>query len=231
MEIIAELPDAYVESHYDSYRLFFGNESIDLPQAVALGYYFFTIMFGVIPMSTLPGEYRSFFIAMDRFPGARINEYKPGEPVPPTQGLKFIWYLQTHSLTGRGILEKQRSTGLTLNLGTLDWWKIPNNEVWISSKDHPHFILADWLVASICADAYPKESIGNFENHRIGASTVEALNRLHSVFKSFNIWGFEDGSIQFITGGERQWSIPQDAREFIYARTKQSNTKKHGTQQ
>jgi hypothetical protein len=225
LELVAELPDTYVEPHFNSYRLFFGGECIDFPQAVALGYYFFTIMFGVIPLSTLPREYRSLFIAMDRFPGAKINTCSPGIPLPPTQGLKFIWYLQNHSITGRGIIEKQKSIGLLCTLGTLDWWKMPNNIAWICSKDHPHFILADWLVASVSATTCPNETIGNFHKNRTGTSTVDALNRLHRTFKTFNIWGFDDESVKFIKGEEGQWNIPQDACDFIYARTEQSNTK------
>jgi len=48
LDFIEELPDTHVEPHYDTYRLFFGDDYIDFAQAIALGYYYFAINLGVL---------------------------------------------------------------------------------------------------------------------------------------------------------------------------------------
>lgn len=223
LELIEELPGTRVECHHDTFRLFFEDEYIDFAQAVALEYYFFTISFGILRAATrIPPEHRKLFVAMDRFPGADTNDTEPGESIPPTQGAKFVEYIQTRSKTGMGLLERNKSINLEGNLGSLDWWKWRNSDTWNKGKNHPHFVLPDWLAAAAIAREFRDDFIASFANQRIGHEAADALEELYDVFKTFDFWSMEGNVLSHIRADEKLWNVPDDAREFILTRAERS---------
>lgn len=222
LELIEELPATRVECHHDTFRLFFGNEHIDFAQAVALEYYFFAISLGILRAAgRLPQEHRKLFVAMDRFPGTDTNNTEPGNPIPSTQGAKFVEYIQTQSKTGMGIRENNNSNNLESNFGSLDWWKWKNSDVWSKGKNHPHFVLPDWLAAAAIAHEFRDDFIASFANKRIGNEAADALGGLYDVFKTFSFWSMsmEGNVLSHLRADEKLWNVPDDAREFILART------------
>lgn len=225
LELIEELPNTRVEHHHDTYRLFFKDKFIDFAQAVALEYYFLTISFGVLPtLKHIPREHRKFFVAMDRFPGADTNEAKPGEYIPPTQGIDFIKFIQTCSKTGMGIEENNRSKDLVMNFGTIDWWKWEGQDTFNAGKSHPHFVLPDWIVSAVIAHNYYDKFVRTFENNeRIGIETADALIELYNVFKTFDFWSMDENILPHIRAAEKLWEVPVNAREYILARAENSN--------
>jgi len=219
LELIEELPNTHVDRCGDAFRLFFGDEHIDFAQAVALGYYFFTISFGILRAGTrIKPEQRQLFIAMDRFPGADTEGAKPGQRIPPSQGEKFIEFVQRRSRTGIGIAENNKSINLSYRLGTLDWWKKKGGTTWRKGKTHPHFVLPDWLAASAIAREFGEEFVATFPNEKTGNEAVEALRELHTVFKTFDFWSMDANVLQHIRADEGLWRVPADAREFVISR-------------
>jgi hypothetical protein len=219
LELIEELPNTRVERHHDTYRLFFSDEYVDFAQAVALQYYFFTISFGILRAATrIPSEHRKLFVAMDRFPGADTNDAEPGEPIPPTQGAKFIEFVRTRSKTGMGLLEENRSINLESNLGSLDWWQWKGEDTWNKGKSHPHFVLPDWLAAAAIAHEFHDDFVETFDNERNGVEAAEALKELYDVFKTFDFWSMDSSVLTHIRAAEKRWNVPDDARDFILAR-------------
>lgn len=223
LELIEELPSTRVERHYDTYRLSFDDEYVDFAQAVALEYYFFTISFGILRAATrIQPEHRKLFVAMDRFPGADTNDAEPGEPIPPTQGAKFIEFVQTRSKTGMGLVENNRSIDLESNLGSLDWWKWKDEDTWNKGKSHPHFVLPDWFAAAAIAREFYDDFVATFDNERIGIEAADALEELYNVFKTFDFWSMDGNVLSHIKAAEKLWNVPDDAREFILARAESS---------
>lgn len=221
MKFLEELPDTRVEKHYSSYRLYFGENHIDFPQAVALQYYFFTINFGALRAALkINKNDRRLVILMDRFSGESIGDIKPGTPIPSTPGVKFLSYLENHSKTGISLLAENRSINLDLKFGTLDWWKDELNGDWKKGKSHPHFVLPDWMAAASSAVQFPEEYAASFANEKHGKEIVESLTRLHSGIKSFDVWSMDDKVLQHIVPEEKNWTIPEDARDFIMERAR-----------
>jgi hypothetical protein len=219
LDLIEELPFASVEPHYDTFRLHFDGEHVDFAQAVALGYYFFTISFGILRAATrLPPAHRKLLVAMDRFPDADTNDAEPGKPIPLTQGAKFIEYFCTRSKTGVGIAEENKSIGIESNLGHLAWWQQKGSSTWNKGKSHPHFVLPDWLVTSAIAHEFRNDFVATFSKERIGNETADALEELYDAFKTFDLWSMDGSVLSHIRTTERLWTIPNNAREFILAR-------------
>jgi hypothetical protein len=218
LSLLEELPNTHVEPHFDTYRLYFGNDHIDFAQAVALEYYEFTINLGVLRAGLrIPPQYRKLFVAMDRFPGRSPEVDTPGAPLEPTPGAKFLNFVREHSSTGQHIRRENESVGLTAALGTIDWWKPVGEEKWRQGKSHPHFVLPDWLAAAALAETYPDELAGSFDKSRVGADTVDGLRELYKMFKSFDLWSMTEGA-GHIKGATQTWSVPDDARAFILDR-------------
>ena len=223
LELIEELPDTHVKRYHNAYRLLFEEEHIDFAHAVALEYYFFTISFGILRAGTrIPPQQRKLLVAMDRFPGADTNNARPGEPLPLTQGAKFIEFVRTRSKTATGIAEENRSISLQSNLSTLDWWKRQSSHGWKSGKSHPHFVLPDWLVAAAIAHEFRDDFVACGPTERIGNETADALQELYAVYKTFNLWSMETSVLSHIRAEEKLWNVPDDAREFILARAERS---------
>lgn len=218
LSLIEELPNTHVEPHFDTFRLYFGNEHIDFAQAVALEYYEFTINLGVLRAGlSIPPQYRKLFVAMDRFPGRSPEVNAQGVPIEPTAGAKFLNFVREHSSTGQHIKRENESVGLTAALGTLDWWKPAGEESWRPGKTHPHFVLPDWLAAAALAESYPEDFAASFENSHAGADAVDGLRELFAMFKNFDLWSMEAG-IAYIKGATQNWFVPDDARAFILGR-------------
>lgn len=219
IDLIQELPETRVELHYEAYRLFFGGDYVDFAQAVALEYYFFTITLGILRagMSLKPEE-RRLFVAMDRFPDKGTDNAVPGQPLPPTQGAKFLEFVRQRSRTGLGIEEENRSAKLRAKLGTLDWWKLKNEEAWQKGKSHPHFVLPDWLAAAAIAHEFREEFISTFTKQEEGAEAADGLEELYQSFKTYDLWSMTGGTLPHIRAAEKLWNVPDDAREFILAR-------------
>lgn len=223
LELIEELPATRIERHHGTFRLFFENEHIDFAQAVALEYYFLTMSFGILRAATrIPQEHRKLFVVMDRFPGTDTNNTVPGKPIPSTQGAKFVWYIRTRSKTGMAMLEENKSINLEGNLGTFDWWTWRNSDAWNKGKNHPHFVLPDWLVVAAIAREFRDDFIASFANKRIGNEAADALGGLYDVFKTFDLWSMDGSVLSHLRAAEKLWNVPDDAREFILARTERS---------
>lgn len=226
MELIEELPNTRVERHHDTYRLFFGNEYVDFAQAVALEYYFFTINFGILRAGLrLPPDRRRLFVAMDRFPGKDTEDTQPGQPVPPTQGEKFIDFVQRYSKTATGIEQDRRSINLSIKLGNLNWWKWRNegNDAWKKGKSHPHFVLPDWLAAAAIAHEFRDDFVASFAKERVGTDAANGLEELYNAVKThYDLWSMARNVLGHIKAAEKLWTVPDDARSFILARAEHS---------
>lgn len=223
LELIEELPDSRVEPHHDSFRLFFEDEYIDFAQAVALEYYHFTVCFGILRAGTrIRPEHRNLFVAMDRFPGTDTDDAEPGDPIPVTQGAKFINFIRTRSKTGIGLVKEDKSIGLESRLGSLDWCRWKDGDDWQKGKDHPHFIFPDWLASVAIAHAFREQFVATFPNERIGNQAADAMAGLYDVFKSFDFWSMDGSVLSHIRAAEKLWAVPDDARNFIFARAESS---------
>lgn len=223
LDLIEELPGTRVEHHHDTFRLFFEGEHVDFAQAVALEYYSFTINFGILRAATrIQPKHRNLFVVMDRFPGADTNDTEPGKPIPPTQGAKFVEFIRTRSTTSIGLAKENKSINLKSKLGSLDWWKEKDSHDWNKGKNHPHFVLPDWLAASAIAHEFRDDFIATLQNERIGNETADALEELYDVFKTFDLWSMDGSVLSHIRASEKLWSVPDDAREFILARAERS---------
>lgn len=221
LEMMEELPGTRVERHYDSFRLCFGDEQIDFPQAVALQYYFFTIHFGILRTGTLLSKgQRALFVAMDRFPGRDTNDTSPRLPCPTTQGQKFIDFISSRSSTALGMIESNKAIELTSKLGTIDWWRSNANEEWKRGKAHPHFVLPDWLAAAAIAQEFRDEFVSGYPDQRLGNEVADALGQLYLAFKAFDIWSMEPSVLQHLRNTERNWVVPDEARKFILDRAR-----------
>lgn len=219
MDLIEELPDTRVEPHYGSYRLYFGNEHLDFAQAIALEYYYLTINFGVLMAGKrLSSEHRKLFLAMDRFPGADTGDTDPGEPIPPTQGEKFIDYVITRSTTGIGIEKNNLSMDLVSRFGTINSWKRKHEKTFRKGKTHPHFLLPDWLAAAAIAHNHPVEFAATFKNKKDGAAALDALRDLFSTFKKFNIFSLDQNVLEHLRGESKVWAIPDEIRKTMLSR-------------
>ena len=88
LRFLSELPDAQVVTHHASYRLQFGENEVDFPQAVALQYYFLSCIWGCLRagLKIAPGG-RDLVVLMDRFPYTDTGGAEPG--------------IQYHRLLGR----------------------------------------------------------------------------------------------------------------------------------
>ncbi|KPJ95858.1 MAG: hypothetical protein AMS18_02120 [Gemmatimonas sp. SG8_17] len=129
LSLLEELPDTRVEPHYDSFRLYFGDQHVDFAQAVALEYYEFTVNLGALRAGLrIPPKYRHLFVAMDRFPGRSPEDSTPGEPVELTPGSRFLDFVRVHSPTGQHIRRENETVDLSVALGTIDWWKMSGED-------------------------------------------------------------------------------------------------------
>lgn len=220
LSLLEELPNTHVEPHFDTYRLYFGNDHVDFAQAVALEYYEFTINLGALRAGLrIPPQYRKLFVAMDRFPGRSPEIDTSGTAVEPTPGAKFLNFVREHSSTGQHIRLENESLGLTAKLGTIDWWKPVGDAKWREGKSHPHFVLPDWLAAAALAESYPDEVAASFGTNRLGADAVDGLGELYTTLKGFDLWSMTE-SAGYIKGATQTWTVPDDARAFIFDRAK-----------
>lgn len=219
LDLIEELPETHVEPHYETYRLYFGDDYIDFAQAVALEYYFFAINLGVLRAGmSLKPEDRRLFVAMDRFPGKGTDNAVAGQPLPSTQGARFLEFVRGRSGTALGIEAANRSANLRTKLGTLDWWKSKDEEAWQTGKSHPHFVLPDWLAAAAIAHEFREEFIATFKKQGVGTEAADGLEELYQSFKAHDLWSMSGGALLHIRAAEKLWNVPVDAREFVLAR-------------
>jgi hypothetical protein len=215
--IIEELPASKVIAHYDGFRLQFGDESIELAHAVALGFYYFAMIIGILrSANTLPKDRRRIFLAMDRFQGPKGSENREGQPLPQTPGAKFLNFVHCHSETGLGIQTNNTEAGIDFFFGTLDWWRPNIAAVVRKGKTHPNFILPDWLAAASEAHELDSSFTSAFSDQE--KSNCEALCELYRVFKSFDIWSTDDQTMQHLRTTNQIHSIPKVARDFIFKR-------------
>lgn len=217
IDLIEELPDTRVEPHYNSYRLYFGDQPIDFTQAVALMYYYFPVAFGCLRSwkNIKEGE-RDLVVFLDRFPAVSGGNRRPGESAPKTQGMKFFEFIRKNSETAKGIDKDDESAGAYCKHTNLEWWRKTSREALKEGKEHPHFVLTDWLVASALAHSFREEFIEEYTNKKTAERTTDALIDLYQEFKKFDIWEIaDDNTLDHITSNEKQWTVPEDARAFI----------------
>lgn len=220
LSLLEELPETRVVPHFDTFRLYFGNNHIDFAQAVALEYYELTINLGVLRAGLrLPVQFRRLFVAMDRFPGRSPKVSTPGTPLETTPGVKFLNFVREHSSTGQHIRREYKSVSIIADLGTIDWWRPSRNVKWRQGKSHPYFVLPDWLAAAALAESYPDAFADSFDNTRMGADAVDGLRELYKTFKDFDLWSMTEAA-GYIQGSTQSWSVPDDARAFILDRAK-----------
>ncbi|UCV03309.1 hypothetical protein [Dechloromonas denitrificans] len=220
LSFLEELPNTHVQSHYGTWRLHFGDQHIDLAQAVALEYYFLAINFGLLRAGyCLEPEHRRLFVAMDRFPGKSPDCAVPGKPLPASQGSKFLEFVRYRSAIGIHIEKENTSIGLKTKLGALDWWKARTNREWRKGKTHPHFTLPDWLAAAALAEVYPEEfaASSSFKREQDGIDAVDGLTQLYKAFKLYDLWSAGD-VVRYLRPSEHLWTLPEEARAFILER-------------
>ena len=217
LEMIQETPGIEIEEHYNSYRLRFDDQTINLPSAVAMGYYHFIIAFSVLRMNFPPNIGRiDLSVYLDRFPGASGTHAQRPE-------LRFLKYLEQNSPTGATIRQDEESMGIYRRLTELEYWKpnsAPADQAPKKGKTHPHFMLVDWFVASAIAERFPEPFVASYRPSNFGYKAVDAMRELFSEFKECGpIFSFaDDNTLDHIVGGTPQWEMPDDAREFIMRR-------------
>lgn len=217
LDLIEELPNTRVERHYNSYRLYFGNETIDFAQAVALMYYYFPVAFGCLcSWKKIKEGERDLVVFLDRFPGVSGGNKLPGKSASKTQGMKFFEFIRKNSETAKRIDKDDEAAGAYCKHTNLEWWRKTSGEKWKEGKDHPHFVLADWLVAGALASSFRKEFIDEYHNKETAEGTTDALIELYHEYKKFDVWEIaDDKTLNHITSNEKQWIVPEDARTYI----------------
>jgi hypothetical protein len=220
LDLIEELPDTRVEKHYETYRLYFGEEEIDFAQAVALIYYTFVVNFAVLRASNhATPEHRKFLVFMDRFPGASAGELAPRQSAPKTQGMKFIEFIRARAETAIEIDKANAERNIDYKVTTLEWWRESSNDAYKAGKTHPHFSLTDWLAAAALAREFKTEFIASYPNSAKAEETAIALIELYDEFKKFSIWEIvDDATLNHIVSNKKLWSVPETARHFILQR-------------
>ena len=219
LRLLEEIPGIEIKPHYGKYRLYFGDHHIDFSQAVALIYYLLAAYFSILRPSILAKNNElDLVLYMDRFPGASVGDIALGIDIPKTDGKRFVEYVQDNSPTCKGIEEDHKSNNLNIALTTIDRWsKLGSDEV-LAGKEHPHFILPDWLAVASIATAYRGEFIASYSSHRHAVVLADECTNLYKAFKSFDIWSFEESVLNHLIGGETMSVIPDDAKEFILDR-------------
>lgn len=220
LDLIEELPDTHVEEHYGKYRLYFGEHHVSFAQAVALVYYNLPLNMGLLRAATkIRRGDRKILVLMDRFPATSSGKLQPGERSEMTPGMYFMRFLRSETATGIGIEENNREMGLEYEMSTLDWWrydaKDPEEK---PGKEHPHFTLVDWFVAASLAHEFPDEFVSDYPRAAKAVAVKDALCNLYSEFKKFDILTIADDNTldRFRANpGEKKWTVPGEAREFI----------------
>lgn len=219
IDIIEELPNTRVEPHYDSYRLHFGVEVIDFPQALALAYYYFPVVMGCLQAwkGIAAGEQKDLAVFFDRFPAVSSGPKVGGVAAPKTQGMKFLEFIRSNSATAIGIHKQEVESGVRTLYTTLEWWKDPRNDnALVEGKKHPHFALVDWLVAGALANSFKEEFVAEYPNKRRADQTANALIELYQEFKKFTVWEIaDDNTLDRIKGSDKLWVVPDEAREYV----------------
>ncbi len=220
LDLIEELPDTRVEKHHGSFRLYFGGEPIDFPHAVALIYYSFAVNFAILPTAKdAPDGRKRLVVYMDRFQGPSAGVVQPGQHAPTTPGMKFIRFARERSQTWIEIDEANKERGIEYDTKTLDWWRSSSQGNWEPGKEHPHFALTDWFVASALAHGFEQEFINYLPNKKTARATTRELLALYAEFRKFNIWSFEEDEVlNHLVSEEKQWEVSAEARQFIMNR-------------
>lgn len=227
LDLIEELPNTRVEKHYETYRLYFGEEHIDFAQSVALVYYMFTVSFAILRVAlSLSEEHREHIITLlDRFPDASKGDFEPGKKAPTTQGMKFLQFLKANAKSFTGIDAENKANGIMFRADTLEGWKRNDRDEWRDPKTHPHFTLVDWLVAAAIAHRFPEEFVKEFKTTKLGKKkrnaedTQAALEDLYQEFKKHKIYEIADKqTLGMIRSETKQWEVPEEAKQFIYDR-------------
>lgn len=229
LDLIEELPSTRVENHHGGYRLYFGEEHIDLAQAVALIYYMLTVSFAVLRTATsIEKEHRRHIIALlDRFPDTERGGFLQGQKAPKTQGMKFVLYIKANAKTFVDIDAENKSSGIAYKPDTLEGWRPNGIGEWKDPKTHPHFVLVDWLVASAIAKHFPEEFLVEYRQSKLGKKrrnaedALEALVDLYQEFKKHQIFEIaNDETLGHIiaSDGHREWKVPEEVKEFILNR-------------
>jgi hypothetical protein len=219
LDLLEEIPKISIEKHFSTYILNFDKNKIDLSQAVALQYYLLTLQFGSLRAGLqFNPNVRNLFIEMDRFPGKDTNKTIPGRKIPQSQGNKFLDFIQKETATGIGIDNQNASKGLKISWGTLDWWRVEACEKWRPGKNHPNFVLTDWLVCATIAHEFREEFIAQFQKNEYGIAAADGLSELYKTFKSFDIWSIGSNVLSYIKATEKLCNIPDEARKFIIER-------------
>jgi len=218
LDLIEELPNTRIEKHYSSYRLYFGNEAIDFPQAVALMYYYFPIAHGCLRSWKMIDEKdRNLTVFLDRFPAARGRVTQVGEKTPKTQGMKFFEFIRNNSVTAIEIDKADAEANAYSKYDNLICWRKTPRSQWIEGKKHPNFALVDWLVSGALANSFRDEYIQEYPNKKTAIETIDTLIELYQEFKKFNIWEIaDDNTLDHITSNDKHWIVPDEARTFIY---------------
>ncbi|WP_068818078.1 hypothetical protein [Phormidesmis priestleyi] len=219
LNLIEELPRTYVQPHYNTYRLFFGDECIDFAQAIALMYYFLTINFGTLRAGMcLKPEDRNLHLLLDRFPGEGTKSAIQGQPIPLSQGAKFIQFIRRYSSTGLGIEVENSRANIRVEFANLDWWIEKDGDLPKEGKSHPHFVLPDWMAAAAIAHEFHNDFVATFKNLKHGNAAADGLEEVYNAFKSHDLWSLDENVLSLLRPQEKLWHVPDNAREFIMAR-------------
>jgi len=76
--------------------------------------------------------------------------------------------------------------------------------------------------AAVIAHEFPNEFIATFSNQNTVIEVHDALNELYCAFREFDLMSFDSNMLAHITGEERNWTVPNDARDFIMNRAENS---------
>ena len=69
------------------------------------------------------------------------------------------------------------------------------------------------------AHQFRTEFVATFPNNKLGERTWHAMSNLHGVFKSFDLWSMDANVLPHIRADEKLWTIPDDARSYIFELT------------
>lgn len=224
LELLEELPDARIEQVADSkYRLHFGARHISLGHAVALVYYWTTAHFGGLRAAKAVPVGARLIVCMDRFPGPSPGHRSPTIPKPRTAGHFFIDHLEKHTATGQGRASEMTEMRKRIVLANMSSWQPDRLALPVDAKDHPYFLLPDWLAQAATAVTFPDEFRRGIRREGDRNEIIPSMQRLRDAFGRFQIWTMDDSVFEHLRPAERQWELPAQVRDEIMTLARKSH--------
>ena len=81
--------------------------------------------------------------------------------------MKFFEFIRTISETAKEIDKDDESSGAYCKYTNLERWRKTSKDEWKRAKEHPHFVLTDWLVAGALAHSFREEFIHEYPQGQI----------------------------------------------------------------